>query len=81
MVKKDLTEFEITNTLEEISQIKKESFKQIVRKACDKKAFKYLMAKKESHSKGNNLEYQKLEMQDYFLTLNPSLAKFYSFIS
>ena len=39
-----------------------------------------MMAKKESHSKGNNLEYQKLEMQEYFLTLNPSLAKFYFLI-
>ena len=60
--------------------MKKETFKEIVRKACNKKAFEYLTNKKEGHSKGRNIQYDKLEMQEYLLTLNPTLAKFYFLI-
>ena len=48
---------------ETISLIKKNKFKEIVKKNAYEKAFDELIAKKESHSKMNDLNYEKLKIQ------------------
>ena len=68
IVKKDLEEFEIYESFEEISKNKEETFKKKVAKACRKYTFQKLMQEKEKLSKGTNLKYNNLTMQSYLTT-------------
>ena len=62
---KDLDEFQISLTFNEIENLSKYQFKKIVKKASYKSAFKYLIGEKEKQSKGENLNYLYLKTQNY----------------
>ena len=68
LVEKDLEDFNITETFEEISNMKKEIFKKKVSQACKKITLKYLLREKERHKKGYHLNYQRLEIRDYLVS-------------
>ena len=65
IVKKDLEDFEISASFENIAKMKEELFKKEVTNACQKYTFKELMKEKEKREKGENLTYKKLDMQSY----------------
>ena len=50
---------------EEIKKISKETYKKMVKKMVKKAAFKSYIAKKETHQKIRNLEYEQLELKPY----------------
>ena len=62
---KDLNEFEIFLSFEEIQPLSKYRFKKIVKEASYKIAFKHLICEKQKLSKGNNLSYSSLKTQKY----------------
>ena len=76
-VKKDLQDLEMNVDLDQIRKIKKEPFKSLVKKACRKAAFNFLIGKKNEHSKMRNLTYTNLSMQDYLTSskIHPGKAK------
>ena len=76
IVKKDLEEFGMNMTNEEIAACPKTSFKIKVKEACAKIAFQKLMQLKSQHSKGRELEYNKLQMSGYLK--NPKITLFES---
>ena len=53
----DLKQLELTLSFEDISQMSKYKFKKVVKKACHKAAFDYLLAMKEQLSKGSEICY------------------------
>ena len=61
-VKKDLEMLEIKEDIENISA---ERLKKVLKAAINKKAFDYLMEKREGHSKSKDLQYDSLKMQSY----------------
>ena len=65
-VKKDLKEFEITLSFEEISVISKKHFKLMVKKACKKACFKSLELERENQSKGREIKHFNLQTASYF---------------
>ena len=52
-------------TFEEISQMSKHKFKNLVKEKTTETGFKYLLEEKAKQSKILNLQYNKLEMQEY----------------
>ena len=64
-LKSDISEIDLKLTMEEISILSKESFRTKLKKAINKAAFKWLMKEKENKSKLKDLNYEKLEMQNY----------------
>ena len=76
IVKKDLKDFNINESLEEITEMKEDLFKKKVTKACRNYSFKKLV--NSIRSKGNNLVYNELKMQNYLVSnkLNSNEAKF-----
>ena len=64
-VKEDLEHIGMTLSFEEIKTMKKDTFKNMVKKLITKAAFDYLLTKSESHSKMDNLHYEKLTLQSY----------------
>ena len=76
-VKSDLKDLGLDMELEQIREMKKEKFKSLVRKACRKSAFNYLISKKDSHSKMRDLSYTDLSIQSYLTSdkIHPSKAK------
>ena len=61
----DLKELEISLSFNEIEQQSKYMFKKLVKQACFKAAFRYLINEKQKLSKGANLEYLSLKTQSY----------------
>ena len=61
-VKKDL---EILDIKEDIENISAERLKKVLKAAINKKAYEYLMDKREEHSKSKVLQYDSLKMQSY----------------
>ena len=61
-VKKDMEMLEIKEDIENISA---ERLKKVLKAAINKKAFDYLMEKREGHSKSKDLQYDCLKMQSY----------------
>ena len=47
-IKQELEDFDLNLCMETIKQLKKEKFKNIIKKACKKAAFKFLMQKKQA---------------------------------
>ena len=70
IVKKDLEDFGIKETFEEIAKKKEKAFKKDVTNACKVYSFNKLLKEKEKRSKGENLIYKKFEMQSYLLNKN-----------
>ena len=64
-VNENLKDLEIKLDEKEISQMSKQKFKTAVKKKIRAAAYKFLIAKKESHSKMSGTEYEKLEIQNY----------------
>ena len=64
-VKEDLEDLKMNEDLETLKNTSKNAFKRKVRIKMKEFAFKYLLDKKEKHSKMSNLFYTKLEMQNY----------------
>ena len=70
IVKKDLADFNITFSFEEIKKIKKDKFKRIVKEACKKYSYKKLMNKKAGHEKGKHIKYNQLKIANYLVSDN-----------
>ena len=66
-IKLDLEEFNIPIDLEYISSKSKDSFKKIVKRKSKELALRKLLKSKANHSKMTNLEYDTIQMQNYFL--------------
>ena len=64
-VKSDISEIDLKLTMEEISMLSRESFRTKLKKAINAAAFKWLMEEKVNKSKLKDLNYEKLEMQNY----------------
>ena len=62
-VQRDLEEIEIKLTFEEIQNMSKSQFKKLVTKNIENKALLYL--KSQIKSKGKEIEYENIELQDY----------------
>ena len=62
-VAKDMEELEIKSTMEEIKLMSKNMFKEYIRKKVESAALKYL--KSQIKSKGKEMEYTHVEMQEY----------------
>ena len=67
-VKKDLMDFEIPCSFNEIKKKSKEAFKRLVKIRAKEYSLKTLKSKQAAHSKMENLRYKDLKMQDYFLS-------------
>ena len=68
----DMEDFNLTFTNYEIKNMKKEVFKKKVKHAASEAAFKWLNGKKAELKKMKDIQYKKLEIQDYLLS--PSLS-------
>ena len=73
LVKDDLEDFNISDNLDEISEMSEYEFKKRVAIACKKYSFKQLVDKKNEvkhnkERKGKNLEYNNLKIQDYLIS-------------
>ena len=62
---KDLEEFEITHTFEEIKQMSKSQFSNILKLKVKQNAFNYLLNKQ--RSKGKEIKYENIRMAEYLL--------------
>ena len=71
-VVKDLEEFEITLSMEEIKNLTKLQLTKILKNKVKENAFRYLMQKR--GKKGGEISYTKLEMAEYLLPYNASLT-------
>ena len=69
-VENDKKELEIELKDEEIKKFSKHKFKKYLEERIKKETYKYLIKKKEKHSKTNDLSYDKLEVQNYLKTDN-----------
>ena len=78
-IKEDLKEVNLNMTFDEISKISDYSFQSKVKKAISQSAFKWLISEKNkprsNTSKGSNLKYSELKIQDYFLPNDMSNAQ------
>jgi hypothetical protein len=63
--KDNLREFDIQMEIDEIAALKKERFKDIVKKKTNEKALEYLNTIKSQHSKMENLNYTEIKMKSY----------------
>ena len=72
-IKKVIRKLNINETLNEIKDMIKSSFKKLVKEKYKAAAFKYL--KCQIKSKGNKIEYEDLEMQNY-LAADSNLNKY-----
>ena len=62
---KDLEEFEITQTFEEIKQMSKSQFSNILKLKVKQNALKYLLNRQKS--KGKEIKYENIRMAEYLL--------------
>ena len=68
IVKQDIADFSLNLTFDEIKRLKYAKFKTIVKKACKIYTLNRLLLIKSSHKKGENLQYSKLETNQYLLS-------------
>ena len=68
LVQKDLKDFNIVDTFDEIEKTKENTFKKKVKKACKIYVFKKLMEIRSQHSKSKEAEYFKLETSKYLMS-------------
>ena len=68
-VKLDLNDLKIDLNLDDIQSKSKNEFKEIVKTKVKIKAFEYLTAIQQSHSKSKNIVYNKFDLQDYLKPL------------
>ena len=65
LVQKDLEDLDINLDYDELKELSKYEIKNLLKEQVEKKAFTYLIKLKESQSKLKDLEYNKLETQNY----------------
>ena len=65
-VKENLEEFGISSSLEDLKTKSANSFKRMVKIRAKEYALKFLLDKKESHKKMDNLRYSEMKLQNYF---------------
>ena len=65
LVAADMDQINMNMSESQISNMKKEAFKQLVKKKVTNAALKRLLQIKENHSKMNQLSYSKLQIQEY----------------
>ena len=77
IVKKDLEEFELDFSFEEIKKFSKKCWLKKVKESCKNIAFENLLETQSSYSKGSNLGYGKLKMRSYLKSkkINSKQAK------
>ena len=68
---KDLSDLEIDKSLEEIKNMKRNEYKNIIKSSIEKKALEYLQSKR--GTKGQEIKYTTLEMSEYLLPFNSKL--------
>ena len=68
---KDLQELEISESMEQIKNMKHNKYKNLIKSRIEKNALGYLQSKR--GSKGREIEYKSLEMSEYLLPLNSKL--------
>ena len=70
-VKKDLLDFKLNHlSFETIKTMKKNKFKTLVKKACQKAAFETLSIEKEIKTKLDNCEYKDFKIHNYLRNKN-----------
>ena len=74
-VKNDLESVGIKMSFEDIRKCSKNSFKDLVKKAIRSKAFRSLIEAKEKHSKGGEIGYEELNLQEYLQADSPLSLK------
>ena len=67
---KDLKDLKIDLSFSQIASLNKSNFKRLVKNAIKRECFRTLMKEKESLRKGQDLQYDSLEMQPYLLSNN-----------
>ena len=72
---KDLETVDIKMSFEDIRRCSKEAFKEMVKKAVRSKAFRSLIDIKEKHSKGKEIGYESLSLQDFLQADSPLSTK------
>ena len=68
---KDLQELEISESFEDIKNMKQNKYKNLIKSRIEKNALSYLKSKR--GSKGQEIEYKSLEMSEYLLPINSIL--------
>ena len=71
----DIEDLKLNMSLEELKTIKKSKLKSILKKAVEDKTFEDLQKTKETHSKVNKIQHNKLEMQRYLKPNNLKIRK------
>ena len=66
-VKKDLKDFKLTLSLEEITELSQAKYKRIIKERIMRYTFEYLKEKKKFHLKMMRVQYNELKMQDYIV--------------
>ena len=66
----DMEELELEVPLQQVAEMSKESFKNMVKNATDKRALEYLNCKKLKHKKVKHINHDKLELQEYLKSKN-----------
>ena len=79
-VKKDISDLNLNITFEEIKRMGKNKFKSLVKNQTKAKGLEYLLQIKASQSKGKELSYEKLELQNYLSSQSNLSIKDKSFI-
>ena len=67
LVNKDMHECDLKFTYEEIQNIPKNKFKEIVKEAVEKASLRNLLKEKETLSKGKQLKYSELKTRPYLM--------------
>ena len=74
----EMDELELGLQLDDIKNMKKNSFRKIVKENVQQKALEFLLNKKESHisenAKGKLLKYEKLKIQEYLNSSNLTIS-------
>ena len=78
--KNDINELELNMTFDEIRTIDRKRFKTLVKNRIQIKALEYLLFIKSKHSKGKELSYDELELQNYLSSKSNLSIKEKSFI-
>ena len=68
----DLKELQIEKTLDEIKQMSKFQFSNLLKLRSKENAFKYLIGKQKN--KGSEMKYLNLEMSEYLMPINETLT-------
>ena len=75
LVRQDLVDFKIEENLSDIKEKSVWSFKKLVKKKAHDYEYKHLINKKQLHSKLSDLNYTKLETQNYLKILKKTEAQ------